>query len=54
VYRTQIVGAAAKALVVGQPTVGNSTRQYASGLCRDTKGGSRGFLLLMGIALMLI
>jgi len=21
--------------VVGQPTVGNSTRQYASGLCRD-------------------
>ena len=35
-YYTQIVGAAAKALVVGQPTVGNSTRQYALGLCRDT------------------
>jgi len=27
-YCIQIVGPAAKSLVVGQPTVGNSTRQY--------------------------
>jgi len=30
-YCTQIVGPAAKALVVGQLIVGNNTRQYATG-----------------------
>jgi hypothetical protein len=30
-YYIQIVGLATKALVVGQPIVGNSTRQYATG-----------------------
>jgi len=44
-YCIQIVGLAAKALVVGQPTVGNSTRQCATGQCRNTR---------LGLALLLI
>ena len=36
-YRIQMVGPAAKALVVGQPTVGNSARQYGTVRVNSTR-----------------